>query len=452
MHKNYSTALTKRLRWITLGVLLVATITHGAWLLVLQRQYRAEVELLKSQGYHVSMAEYRPAPLPESQNAAHIYAKAFPLINSQLNSRTDIDAMNTLMGISRFVRDTEPHSPDDVWAKANRAAKNLSSVVPLVKEALTRSECRFTINGQTQKSGKIRHHDGLISIVSILSGMAVVDAHEGRMEQAVDKIRMAFQVAQATKDEPSSTGVRTMLSATIEANKGLRSVMRYEILSARQCDEFNGLLAHTDYRPAHQAALIWDRAKGLDMYQTALSKGYFAACCEDEIEEEPSFSTRMFEYAMLPAIYADGLAYLKWMSTNIAMVAKPFPNAAQQRRMKKTAHDGYPTQLYSMVLFTPFPYTQRSLAVRADTALTQILIAAKRYKARHGQYPETMEQVRSVGVAEIPMDPFTGKDFSYKRTAKGFTVYSVGPDFIDDGGASWSPDHNRRDMVLRWEW
>jgi hypothetical protein len=83
--------------------------------------------------------------------------------------------------------------------------------------------------------------------------------------------------------------------------------------------------------------------------------------------------------------------------------------------------------------------------------LTQILLAAQRYKARHGQYPETMAQVRSVGIADIPMDPFSDKDFVYKRTAKGFTVYSVGTDFTDDGGVSWSSDYSHRDIVLYWE-
>ncbi len=451
IHKDYSTALTRKLRWLTLGVLLVATITHGAWLLEMQMQYRAEIELLRSQGYHVSMAEYRPASLPESQNAAPIYAEAFPLINSQQNSRKNSEAMNTLMSISRFARVNSPYSLDADWAEANQAAKSLSSLVPLVKEALLRPDCRFATDWRKQKMEKIRHHDGMVNIVSILAGMAMVDAHDGQMEQAVYKIGLAFKVAQATIREPSSTGVLTMLSATLAANRGLRGITRYGKLSVRQCEDFNSLLSHTDYRPEHTTAMIWDRAKGLDMYQQVFQKGLVSICCEDETPEKPSFSTRMFDYAMLPTVFADGLAYLKWMSINIAMNTKPYPNAAQQKRMKKSAIDGYPTRVYSLVFLTAYPYGQRCLATRAETALTQILLAAQRYKTGHGQYPETMAQVRSVGLADIPMDPFSDRDFVYKRTAKGFTVYSVGPDFTDDGGLSCSSSTYNRDIVLRWE-
>lgn len=450
--RNFRQAISIYIRRLAL-LILVVFIPHGIWLLVAEGQYKAEVELLRSQGYHVSIADYKPASLPDSQNAAPIYEKAFRLIDSQWNIKTNYKAMNTLVDIYKVARARSSMALGFDWASANQAAQRLSGLVPLVKEALSRPECRFAFDWQIQKLDKIRHHDKLKNLVALLSNMAIVDAHEGRMEQACHKIRLAFKVAQATKDEPPGTGVWTMQSATREANRGLRGVIRRGNLSDRQCDELNGLLSHTDYRPEHTAALIWERAKSLDMYQRVFTNGFSSVinCCDDETPGKPSLSTRLDDYVMLPVLYADGRAYLKWMSINIAMNTKPYPTAVQLKSMRESAHDGFPSSLYSMVGLTASPNGLGSLATRAETALTQILLAAQRYRARHGQYPETMAQVRSVGIDDIPMDPFSDKDFIYKRTAKGFTVYSVGPDFKDDGGVAFSSDYSRRDIMLYWE-
>jgi hypothetical protein len=34
----------------------------------------------------------------------------------------------------------------------------------------------------------------------------------------------------------------------------------------------------------------------------------------------------------------------------------------------------------------------------------------------------------------VPMDPYSDEPLVYRRTDRGFTLYSVGPDFADDGG------------------
>jgi hypothetical protein len=36
---------------------------------------------------------------------------------------------------------------------------------------------------------------------------------------------------------------------------------------------------------------------------------------------------------------------------------------------------------------------------------------------------------------QLPADPFSGGALVYKKTDDGFTLYSVGLDMVDDGGA-----------------
>ena len=56
-------------------------------------------------------------------------------------------------------------------------------------------------------------------------------------------------------------------------------------------------------------------------------------------------------------------------------------------------------------------------------------------------------------IPELPRDPFTGKDYVYRRKDTGFVVYSLGENLKDDGGTShkemgWKGDY---DIVWRCE-
>ena len=39
----------------------------------------------------------------------------------------------------------------------------------------------------------------------------------------------------------------------------------------------------------------------------------------------------------------------------------------------------------------------------------------------------------------IPEDPFDGRPLRYKKLEKGYVVYSIGPDGVDDGGLEKAP-------------
>jgi hypothetical protein len=48
---------------------------------------------------------------------------------------------------------------------------------------------------------------------------------------------------------------------------------------------------------------------------------------------------------------------------------------------------------------------------------------------------------------QLPMDSFSDKPLVYKKTEDNFILYSVGPDFKDDGG---EPGRDRKGRVRLW--
>ena len=62
------------------------------------------------------------------------------------------------------------------------------------------------------------------------------------------------------------------------------------------------------------------------------------------------------------------------------------------------------------------------------------MIALRRYKNKTGQWPEKLDEVKSLASAEILVDPINGGSFVYKLTEENFTLYSKGKNNIDEDG------------------
>lgn len=70
----------------------------------------------------------------------------------------------------------------------------------------------------------------------------------------------------------------------------------------------------------------------------------------------------------------------------------------------------------------------------------RIVAQLEAYQLANGDYPETLEAA-SVDI----QDPFTKSSYVYRKFPNDFTLYSVGIDAVDNGGAAWQD----RDIVLR---
>jgi hypothetical protein len=64
----------------------------------------------------------------------------------------------------------------------------------------------------------------------------------------------------------------------------------------------------------------------------------------------------------------------------------------------------------------------------------QIGLANRIYKQKHGEFANSLNQLTPEILPALSPDPFTGKDYIYRKTDTGFIVYSVGENLTDDGG------------------
>jgi hypothetical protein len=86
--------------------------------------------------------------------------------------------------------------------------------------------------------------------------------------------------------------------------------------------------------------------------------------------------------------------------------------------------------------------------IRAHYQATVTVLALKRWRLEKDEYPAKLDElVTAEYLKELPMDPYTDKPLIYKKTDDNFTLYSVGPNFQDDGGQPGKDDKGR---VKKW--
>ncbi|MHC4112845.1 MAG: hypothetical protein ACYSUY_17360 [Planctomycetota bacterium] len=82
---------------------------------------------------------------------------------------------------------------------------------------------------------------------------------------------------------------------------------------------------------------------------------------------------------------------------------------------------------------------------RALYEATVTVLALQRWRLEKGQYPMSLNELVAAGYIEkVPMDPYSDKPLVYKKTDDSFVLYSLGPDFDDDGGVENPEDSRKR--------
>jgi hypothetical protein len=72
--------------------------------------------------------------------------------------------------------------------------------------------------------------------------------------------------------------------------------------------------------------------------------------------------------------------------------------------------------------------------ITAERRATHLICHLLTHRARAGAYPESLDQLEAPDLAQLRVDPFSSKDFVYRKTADGFTLYTLAEDLKDDGG------------------
>jgi len=131
------------------------------------------------------------------------------------------------------------------------------------------------------------------------------------------------------------------------------------------------------------------------------------------------------------------LAMLDMFERAIALAQKPYCQSAGERQKFGALFDELGERKLPLTMLL-LPTMARSLTTRAHrrTCLRQMAlgIELELHRRAAGSYPNTLDDLKLAHLDEVPVDPFSGQPFRYRKEGEGYLLYSVDENGVDDGG------------------
>ncbi len=432
-------AISKPIGKGLLVLVIVLAVIHSIATFVLGRRLEAQIAAIKAKGEPVSMSDLGKPRVPDSQNAAVVYAKAFELIASPA-------AQKDLSTLGRFLSPREREDKPVSWEEAEFAVARLRPVMLLIEQAASRPKCQFPVNWEAGAAALCPHLAELKRLERFLLANAKLKARDGKMDEVVQSVDLAFKVGESVKDEPSLIAQIVRVAIIKKADHSLREALQYSDVEEIQAKQLHRTLMQIDLTPGFVKAMQGERAFGLWGFEyVGKHPKAFAKMMASGTGSGHLLWRLAGSYAWRPFLYADELLYLNAMNKSVDLASQPY-----RERQSKGLDQPVDFPKYAVISRIFFPVFARARARRdegaAEVAGSRILLALHTYHHRFHSYPETLDELRAKLQWEIPADIFSGKDFVYKRQKKGFVLYSIGPDLKDDGGV---PLGSTRDPVAK---
>ena len=243
----------------------------------------------------------------------------------------------------------------------------------------------------------------------------------------------------------------TGLSLSNLANQEILRTLESTDLTAGQLKDLQGQLAQVYAGGYPVMNLEFDKMVFHDLVQHLFTDGGFGgghlipagwAEISDDREDE-----RMF---LMPLLVATSMVHARRdenlevgdriYDEQIIKLARMTPYQRHRKNVPST--DDILTSLSSRKFFLlhfivpAFDRTfEFAFRVKASHQATLTILALARWRAEKGEYPASLDQLTAAGLLkDLPMDPWSDKPLIYRRTGDNFILYSLGPNFEDNGG------------------
>ncbi|NOY42151.1 MAG: hypothetical protein GXP26_09985 [Planctomycetes bacterium] len=372
------------------------------------------------------------------------------------------------------------------WAKANQ--KPLDMLVEAAARPKYFSPSPSLLDGKDDSLIGVLLPDiqRMRSAVRALQARAMWHLGEGRTAEAWADILACFRLARHTSRDSTLVGQLVAIAIDGMACRVTVTYLQHDGLGKEEAAQI--LVDLQGLPPASRMAYSLDQGERLmyidivlRMAQGEITPGEFggddggpvavmsmlAIDWNHVLREGNRWYDRIANAARLPT-YAQRKQELANIDTDLSLLgsAATTPGAVLGSFVSRRRR----SQMISDILLSLFLSSLDAITGAEDRAittqrLTLVAAALAVYRARQGEYPESLDELSPAILPALPLDLYTEKPFIYKRKSDGgYLLYSVFQNGVDDGGTNmvgeiingeWvkeSPedfDYNASDLVIR---
>ena len=406
--------------------------------------------------YVEELARIARPPADESLNAAPLYQKAASAykepawLKQTSGSKREPDLLRSV-GQKRWPGNftTEELSAMRRWVSDNAQA------LELFKQASDKPYCWWKRQAEdgSLPAMNLPELSKVESLCRVLSWRARLRAYDGRLEEAFEDVLVCYQVGRHYK------GPRTLIEQLVGIAIQAGCVQScFEILGQQQPDaqllrDFQEKLEDRVTKDSFTIDYSFGRLLALDFLQrcyTDNGKGsghviparvlqYLEAMGQSP-EDAAAFARSLLMTlvsadreqmrAEFDKIYQKVQQWAKMTPWQLRDEQGLYGEIEQWSGLKRA-------RLWPLYVLAPATLRLSELAHLSKAEIEALItaLAILRYKNDKAGLPASLQELLEGGyIRKLPMDPYSDGPLVYKRTAGGFTLYSIGSDFEDDGG------------------
>jgi hypothetical protein len=383
--------------------------------------------------------------VPESENAALVLTKAFELRRDYSDSRSN------LVWNFKLPPRGQTLTSDQVELLSAYLELNGAALVK-ANEGLKLSASRYPIDCSFCMQTPLPHLAQLVNFAKLNQYEIELSLIRGDTHEAAGAIASILRLTQTLENEPMLISQLVRLKIL---GMGIASLERSMSLnfSAAEATNLAPLFMQTASIQCLGRALIGERAMAAPYFRSSRSQNpriYSPLKSLRSGENDPNNDFQHGEWGMLRLIgyYELDFGQLLFTMNNVIKLASlPPPDnlEADKHFAKATAASRKKRRTFSALVFS----TYIGAAARENESLARLRLAVtalaiEQFRGQNGKLPDRLEELKPAFLADIPEDPFTGDAVRYRRLPKGYIVYSVGRDLVDDGGNEEPPSAKSR--------
>jgi len=433
----------------TVVILLISFGSHAIANLAASRELSKALRQVKTEGIKMTPEEVIPPPIPDKDNAALIYQHAFDLAE-QLKNR--YKAEWEYMPYESMVK------PEEMTAEQKRIIGRIMkkpefiTFYALIEQAVSMPACRFDIKYEEGPSMLLPHLAKMRSMARLIDARTYILAEEEKYNAALRSAETGLRLGDFLADEPILISQLVRIAVDAIAVKSINRLFDRPGVIFSQND-YRNLISEIEKKDRFitkslEGELVllggWAFKRKTDFLELSQSSGSLA---------HKTFASFYGSYLIQPvskrdyAVYIGALANLNLYSRkpyfSIKDRSAEWGNTFSVDRFQSMKHI-----VSSMTLPALSRLIEQQAKHNACLDSSKLGIAIKIYRTRYGKYPGVLSSIIPEILPELPLDPFTGKDYIYRREGKGFIVYSIGPNEKDNGGIFDGKHQDKYDDIV----
>ena len=411
---------------LSIVVLIVLSfVANSVWAFVTARAIKKELEAIRAAGEPVTFEDLdrHYAQIDAGDDAGRFYQAAISLMEG-----TDDEQLPDLLNLYKAKAEQWPlESPKDgTQERAERLLGLNEQVLELVDKAAPLPECSYDMRVRQGTKAVIEAMDGPQNLVVLAILRVIYKALRNEGDAAAVAMISALQVPRVLEREPI---LILHLLAMVLRHKVCENVLPLVLESGPS----EAILARLQ-----QALSDVDRPEGLSesllverVFALLFFRNVFVGTLTLNLPEGTFHGQFPVDGFFGRAVLQSwALGYLRDLGKFLRASREPWPEILGA--FEKIQAESQ----FGKMLQSSWEPTLESIGVSLTWARSaRVAVLVERYRLANGRLPQSLAELAAAFAENLPSDPYSGGDLILRREDGSYTVYGLGANQKDDGGA-----------------